>query len=155
MSDTTIETTLETAWREDRVTMARMARVNLPGMNPGALRGTATSINAARDVARTYAGSIASGVVDTAIGAAGDIAVDFGVPGASEMTTAVGLEDARWNLENLEVLNRRKSGSDYVIEVRYDVSAEMNDKVLRIGRDVSHTARLIEREGEWQVEPIM
>lgn len=127
VSDDEIDQALATAWDKDPATMAQLAQVQLPGAEPGGLRGIGTSAKAAEEIASAYGGEIAADLTRSAINGAAKVASDFDIEGAAELRDAVGVATAKnWQVRNLEVLARRESGDDYVATVRYDLMADIN-----------------------------
>jgi hypothetical protein len=153
VSDDEIDQALATAWDKDPATMAHLAQVQLPGTEPGSLRGIGTSAKAAEEIASAYGGEIAADLTRSAINGAAKVASDFDIEGAAELRDAVGVATAKnWQVRSLEVLARRESGDDYVATVRYDLMADINGSTQTLFKDVTHQLRLVEGSDGWQVE---
>ncbi len=153
LSDDDIDQALATAWDKDPAVMSQMAQVQLPGAEPGGLRGIGTSAKAAEELASAYGGEIAADLAHSAINGAAKVASDFDIEGAAEVRDAVGVATAKnWKVRNLEVLSRRESGEDYVATVRYDLMADINGSTQTLFKDVTHQLRLVDGSDGWQVE---
>ncbi len=152
-SQTDIDEALVNAWSRDSIAMSQLAGVDLPGSDPGALRGLARSAQAAQAIASGYAGETAAGVAGAAINGVAQVASDFGVEGASEVRDSVGIATASdWTVRNLEVLSQRESGNEHVALVRYDLSATINGTTATLAKDVTHKIRLIDGQNGWEIE---
>ena len=148
-----IDEALVDAWSRDSNAMSQLAGLALPGSDPGALRGLATSAKAAQAIASGYAGDTASEVAGAAINGVAQVASDFGIEGASEARDSVGIATATdWTVRNLEVLSERQSGEEYVAMVRYDLGATINGASETLAKDVTHKIRLIDGENGWEIE---
>lgn len=152
-SQSDIDKALVNAWSRDSIAMSQLAGVELPGSDPGALRGLGRSAQVAQAIASGYAGETAAGVAGAAINGVAQVASDFGVEGASEVRDSVGIATASdWTVRNLEVLSQRESGNEHVALVRYDLSATINGTTETLAKDVTHKIRLIDAENGWEIE---
>lgn len=153
LSDDDVNQALATAWDKDPVAMSQLAQVQLPGAEPGGLRGIGTSAKAAEELASAYGGEVAADLARSAINGAAKVASDFDIEGAAEVRDAVGVATAKnWRVRNLEVLSRRQSGEDYVATVRYDLMADINGSSQTLFKDVTHQLRLVDGSDGWVVE---
>lgn len=153
VSNGDVEAALESAWAEDTALMAKVAGINLPGEEPGALRGAAKSAKMATELANRYGGSIAGDTAASVINGASELAEDFGIDGANSVRAAIGVATASdWQVRNLEILAERESGDDVVANLRYDLSVTIQDEPVTIGRDIMHEVRLISTGAGWRVE---
>lgn len=153
MSEDEMAAALEYAWANKTVDMASLSGTKLPGADPGALRGTASTAKAATEIARAYAGDIGGEVAQGAIDGVSGLAEDFGVEGATEVRGALGIATASdWTVRNLEVLAQRSSGDDYVASLRYDLTATIQGEPKTIARDITHETRFITTGDGWRVE---
>lgn len=144
---------LETAWSEDAPGMAKLTGTDLPGAEPGELRGVASSAKVVTDLARGYAGDVGGDLAAGVIDGASSLAEDFGVEGAGEVRDAIGIATAsEWKIRNLEVLSQRESGDDQVVSLRYDLNATMQGAPVTIARDITHEVRFLPTDDGWRVE---
>ena len=152
-SDSEIESALEVAWTNDSLAMAQAADVELPGVDPGALRGIGSTARVANNLAQEYGGKIGGSVASGVINEASRVASDFGIDGADELRKSVGMATATdWSVRNMEVLSKRKSGEETVAMVRYDLDASINGVVTTLAKDVTHKLRIVQRDGGWKIE---
>lgn len=151
-SEGDVREALEQAWSSDRVRMAQSAGVEIPGGDPGAMRGIAGTVRVARDLATDYAGDFVGDIADGAINEASKLASDFGIEGADEARQSIGVAMAKdWTVRNLEILSERESGEDYAMLVRYDLAATVNGQATTLAKDVTHQIRLIDGDDGWEV----
>jgi hypothetical protein len=153
VSEGEIDEALSAGWSQDPRAMARIAQVQLPGSEPGGLKGIGTSARAAEEIASAYGGEMVGDLAHSAINGAAKVASDFDVEGAAEVRDAVGVATARnWQVRSLEVLAGRESGDDYVATVRYDLMAEIDGTPQTLFKDVTHKVRLVDGNDGWTVE---
>jgi hypothetical protein len=144
-----IEHALEAAWKDDWVSAGRSAGVlSASEAAPGASRGAGSSARLAVEAAEAYGGKVAGSITREVIGTGAQLAGEFGVSTDNKFQLNAA---SKWDVTNLEVIDGRISGSDYVTRVRYDVYAVVSGKRLFIGRDLVQSMRLNQVDGDWIV----
>lgn len=141
------ELALERAWKKDWSAMGRSTGL-LSGADaaPGVARGAGSSARVVIGAAEAYAGNLGGGVARTVIEGGAGLAADFGLKGAEKFQ----LNLAEWDITNLQVIDQRKSGEDYVVRIRYDIYAVIGGARRRIGTDLTQSVRLINPGGDWE-----
>lgn len=153
MSDEEMTSSLEKAWTQDPAIMAQLSGTKVPGLEPGALRGGVKTAKALTEIAGSYGGSVGRDIAQGAIEGVSGVAEDLGVEGAGEARTALDIATASdWTVRNLEILEKRDSGTDLVATVRYDLTVNIRGTPKTIGRDITHAVRFISADGDWFVE---
>lgn len=150
-----VEYALETQWENDARAITEGYELEIPGMEKGAMRGTAETLRTVRKTAKNfgYAGELAAGVAGEVMSEGGRLASEFGVEGADEFHEVSGLANADdWTVSNLAILSERMSGEEYVAKVRYDLSAMVNGEERSLRKDLAHTLRLMKKDGDWVLQ---
>jgi hypothetical protein len=112
------------------------------------LQGAGSSAQVALGAVRTYAGDTVADIAGDVVGAASEAAIGGvnGRPGQAALITA-----RDWDVTNLEILKSRKSHENYVMQLRYDLSAAVAGRRQAIATDLMQTTRLEYRDGRWVV----
>lgn len=152
-SDPAVEHALEQAWEGDTIGMevhiGMLTREQAAGLN-----GARSTAHAALGVLRAYAGDTIGDLAADAAGTITEFTGEMGGTAAAPMARHVALMTARdWDVTNINVLQSRRSGAEYVVKVRYDVAATIAGRRQSVGRDLTQTLRLEKRNGDWAVVP--
>ncbi len=148
---------LDRSYQRSGVAFAELAGLELspemaelkPVQPAGAIKGLASTARAAADLAGQLGGEEATAITRDVIDRSVGIAADFGVEGSDALKKSVQTAIATgWSVENVEVLASRKSGDNYVAQVRYDLLATVGGVQQRVGNGLTHTVR-IDEEGEF------
>jgi hypothetical protein len=151
--DSAVETAIERAWQQDTISMEVDAGL-LTAEQAQGMKGARASTQVALGAVRAYAGSTAADVAGDAVGALSELAGDVGGAAVAPMARHAALMTARdWDATNLEVLQSRRSGGEYVLRVRYDIGASIAGRRQSVGRDLTQTIRLENRGGAWTIAP--
>jgi hypothetical protein len=144
---------IEKAWDKDHLAMASQAGLELPGQEPGGVRGLSETANTANSLIAEYGGDLAGEIAKDTIETTSKLAAEYGIEGAEEFRDSLGLTNAKdWQVQSLEILSGRESGEAYVAIVRYDLSVDIDGKQVRLGQDISHKVRMINGPDGWEIE---
>lgn len=146
------ETAIENAWKADWLAMGKSTGVvTAEQAAGGATRGMGSTARKAVELADRYGGVIGGGAAREVIDGAAGLARDFGVEDAKTLRYSLA---SAWQATNVEVIDSRASGNDYVIDVRYDIAAVLDGRPETIKRDVSQRLRLSQGDDGWMATPI-
>jgi hypothetical protein len=151
--ESAVEDTLERAWSQDTISMEVEAGM-VSAEDVRGLQGARSSARAALGAVRAYAGDTVADLAGDAVGVASELVGDVGGTTVSPAARHAALMTARgWDVTNLELLKSRASDAEYVVHVRYDLSAVIAGRPQTIARDLDHVLRLASRDGNWVVVP--